>query len=244
MPAMHTDAHVLVVDDSADIRDGLIDYLRANGYRATGAASAAAARAMLKQQSFDLAVLDVMMPGEDGLSLCRSLVETGDMPVIMLSARGSDIDRIVGLEIGADDYVAKPFQPRELLARIAAVLRRAEALPRRMRPAAEANRFRFEGILLDAGQREITGPDGIARPLSAGEFALLMAFISRPRVALSRDALLDLSRGRHAEATDRAIDNLVMRLRRKIEPDPKTPRLIKTVWGGGYLFAAEVERIP
>ena len=235
-----TQPHVLVVDDARDIREPLVRYLKENGYRATAAESAAAARRALRTSAIDLVILDIMMPGEDGLSLCRSIRESSGTPVIMLTARGEELDRIVGLEVGADDYVAKPFNPRELLARVSAVLRRTNTLPPRLRgPVAE--RYRFGEWTLDAGQREIMGADGLAMPLSSGEFKLLMAFIERPKVALSREQLLDLTKGRDADVFDRSIDNQVSRLRRKLERDPKAPRYIKTVWGGGYIFTGEVE---
>jgi len=230
--------HILVVDDSRDIRELLVRYLQTHGYRATAAESAVAARRVLKTNAIDLAVLDVMMPGEDGLSLCRSLRADGDMPVVMLTARGEDVDRIVGLEMGADDYVAKPFNPRELLARVAAVLRRSNSLPRNARTH-DRKRIRFDQWLLDTAQRELLTPDGVAVPLSAGEFRLLIAFIERPKISLSRDQLLDLTQGRTADPFDRSIDNAVSRLRRKIESDPKNPRLIKTVWADGYVFTAD-----
>jgi two-component system OmpR family response regulator len=232
--------HILVVDDARDIREPLTRYLKENGYRATAAENAAAARRFLRTAGIDLVILDIMMPGEDGLSLCRFIRESSGVPVIMLTARGDELDRIVGLEIGADDYVAKPFNPRELLARVGAVLRRTNTLPPRLRgPAAE--RYRFGDWTFNASQREISGPDGLAIPLSSGEFKLLMAFLERPKVALSREQLLDLTKGRDAEVFDRSIDNQVSRLRRKIEEDPKNPRYIKTVWGGGYMFTSDVE---
>ena len=232
--------HVLVVDDARDIREPLVRYLKENGYRASAAESAAAARRALRTSAIDLVILDIMMPGEDGLSLCRSIRESSGTPVIMLTARGEELDRIVGLEVGADDYVAKPFNPRELLARVSAVLRRANTLPPRLRgPVVE--HYRFGEWTLDAGQREIVGVDGVAMPLSSGEFKLLMAFIERPKVALSREQLLDLTKGRDTDVFDRSIDNQVSRLRRKLEHDPKNPRYIKTVWGGGYIFTGEVE---
>jgi two-component system, OmpR family, response regulator len=230
--------HILVVDDSRDIRELLVRYLEQNGFRASAAPGADQARRMMKTSVFDLAVLDVMMPGEDGLSLCRSLHHDSDMPVIMLTARGEDVDRILGLEMGADDYVAKPFNPRELVARIGAVLRRANAMPKR--GAARGGLILFDRWSLDTAQRELAGPDGTIVPLSSGEFRLLLAFIERPNVSLSRDQLLDITRGRNAEPFDRSIDNAVSRLRRKIEEDPKVPRLIKTVWGGGYVFTGIV----
>ncbi len=242
MPDTGTQPHILVVDDARDIREPLVRYLKESGYRASAADGAAAARRAMRTSGIDLVILDIMMPGEDGLSLCRSIRETSGIPVIMLTARGEELDRIVGLEVGADDYVAKPFNPRELLARIGAVLRRTNTLPPRLRgPSAE--RYRFGEWIFNAAQREIVGPDGLALPLSSGEFKLLMAFLERPKVALSREQLLDLTKGRDAEVFDRSIDNQVSRLRRKIEQDPKNPRYIKTVWGGGYMFTSDVENL-
>jgi two-component system OmpR family response regulator len=227
-----------VVEDAHDIREPLARYLREHGYRATTAPDAAGARKLMKASAIDLVVLDIMMPGEDGLSLCRSIRETSQTPVILLTARGEEVDRIVGLEMGADDYIPKPFSPRELIARIAAVLRRTQA----RRPAvsgAAAARIRFGDWMLDTGQRELIGQDGVAMPLSSGEFRLLTALLERPKIALTRNQLLDLTKGRDADLFDRSIDNHVSRLRKKIEPDPKNPRYIKTVWGGGYIFAIE-----
>jgi two-component system OmpR family response regulator len=242
MPESGSQPHILVVDDARDIREPLVRYLKESGYRASAAESAAAARRAMRTSGIDLVILDIMMPGEDGLSLCRSIRESSGIPVIMLTARGEELDRIVGLEVGADDYVAKPFNPRELLARVGAVLRRTNTLPPRLRgPTAE--RYRFGEWTFNAAQREIVGPDGLALPLSSGEFKLLMAFLERPKVALSREQLLDLTKGRDAEVFDRSIDNQVSRLRRKIEQDPKNPRYIKTVWGGGYMFTSDVENL-
>jgi two-component system OmpR family response regulator len=232
--------HLLVVDDTRDIREPLARYLRLNGYRVSLAENAAAARRAMRAQRVDLVVLDIMMPGEDGLSLGRWIRETTGAPVIFLTARGEEVDRIVGLELGADDYVTKPFSPRELMARIAAVLRRVNAPPPGSVTPPET--ILFDRWRLDVGQRELIGPDEVALPLSEGEFRLLMVFLERPRMTLTREQLLDLARGRDAEAFDRAIDNAVSRLRRKIEADPKSPRLIKTVWGGGYMLAADPER--
>ena len=233
-----TKPHILVVEDARDIREPLARYLREHGYRTTTVPDALQARKALRNSGIDLAVLDIMMPGEDGLSLCRFIRETSQIPVILLTARGEEVDRIVGLEMGADDYIAKPFSPRELIARIAAVLRRTQALPPRQKPL-EAERIRFGDWLLDTGQRELIGKDGVATALSSGEFSLLRALIERPKISLTRNQLLDLTKGRDAELFDRSIDNHVSRLRRKLEPDPKNPRYIKTVWGGGYLFAMD-----
>lgn len=235
-----TKPHVLIVEDARDIREPLGRYLREHGYRATTAPDALAARKLMKGAAIDLVVLDIMMPGEDGLSLCRSIRETSQIPVILLTARGEEVDRIIGLEMGADDYIPKPFSPRELIARISAVLRRTQALPPRQKPP-EAARIKFGDWLLDTGQRELIGVDGVAIALSSGEFSLLQALLERPKIALTRNQLLDLTKGRDAELFDRSIDNHVSRLRKKIEPDPKNPRYIKTVWGGGYMMAVESE---
>jgi two-component system OmpR family response regulator len=238
---MESTPHLLVVDDHRDIREPLARYLARHGFRVSAAESAQAARRVLQAGAVDLVVLDVMMPGEDGLALCRQLRAQGDVPIVLLTALAEETDRIVGLEMGADDYVTKPFSPRELLARIKAVLRRAQALPpRRGRP--QGARLRFDRWTLEVGRRELVGPDGVAVPLSTGEFLLLSAFLDHPRLVLSRDQLLDLTRGREAAPFDRAIDNQVLRLRRKIERDPKKPELIRTHWGGGYSLEAEVSR--
>lgn len=233
--------HILVVDDHRDIREQLARYLETHGYRASAAASAAEARRLIDTSGINLVVLDVMMPGEDGLSLCRHLRETGNLPVILLTAMTEETDRIVGLEMGADDYLGKPFNPRELLARIKAVLRRAESLPisADKRPLEQV---KFAGWTLDTARRELVGKDGIAVPLSSAEFDLLTTFIRHPNMVLSRDQLLDLTQGRRADVFDRSIDNQVSRLRKKLETDPKDPQIVKTVWGGGYMFAAGLEK--
>ncbi|HYG84851.1 MAG TPA: response regulator [Azospirillum sp.] len=240
-----TPAHLLLIDDHRDIRETLTRYLERHGLRVTAAEDAAAARRVLRTAAPDLVVLDIMMPGEDGLSLCRHLRETTDVPVIFLTALGESTDRVIGLEMGADDYVPKPFEPRELLARIKAVLRRSRSLP--VDPArrrGESPRVEFDGWVLDLGRRELTGADGVAVSLSTSEFLLLEAFVRHPGIVLSRDQLLDLTKGRAADAFDRSIDNQVSRLRRKVESDPRNPALIKTVWGGGYCFAAGVRGLP
>ncbi|MEM7223057.1 MAG: response regulator [Pseudomonadota bacterium] len=233
--------HILVVDDHREIRELVAKYLDKHGLRVSVADGGAAMKRILKTSAVDLVVLDIMMPGEDGLSLCRHLRETSGLPVILLTAMAEETDRVVGLEIGADDYLTKPFNPRELLARIKAVLRRAQSLPAQRAPL-EGGRLRFAGWTFDPARREVSGPDGAAVPLSTAEFQLLQAFLRHPRMVLSREQLLDLTQGRATKVFDRSIDNQVSRLRRKIEADPKNPTLIQTVWGGGYLFAAEVER--
>ncbi len=231
--------HILVVDDHRDIRETLTRYLIKNGLRASMADGAAQARKSLNAASIDLVVLDVMMPGEDGLSLCRHLVENAGPPVILLTAMAEDTDRVVGLEIGADDYVSKPFNPRELLARIRAVLRRTSNVPRERDPVS-SEKLAFENWILDLSRRHLIGADEVVVPLSTGEFQLLVAFLKRPKMVLSRDQLMDLTSGRNPNIFDRSIDNQVSRLRRKIEQDAKKPQLIKTVWGGGYAFTADV----
>lgn len=234
--------HVLVVDDARDVREPLIRYLQKNGLRATGADGGSAARKLLRSKTFDLAVLDIMMPGEDGLSLCRHLRDSHDLPVLFLTAKADDIDRIVGIELGGDDYMVKPFNPRELVARIGAILRRVEALPPRLK-ARPMPRIRFDRWILDSVRRELFDERGVGVALSAGEFALLSVFVERPKVILKREDLLGLTSGRDALPYDRSIDNAIMRLRRKLEIQPRCPQIIKTVWGGGYVFAAETEAL-
>ena len=231
--------HLLVVDDQPDIRNPLSTYLTQKGFRLSAAGTAAEARKILETSAIDLVVLDIMMPGEDGLSLCRHLRETKDIPIILLTAMAEETDRVIGLEMGADDYVVKPFNPRELLARIKSVLRRANSLPWKEQRIAEKT-IRFDRWVLQVSQRELIGEDGVAIPLSTGEFVLLTVFLNHPRMVLTRDQLLDLTRHRAGDVFDRSIDNQVSRLRKKIEIDPKLPALIKTVWGGGYMFTAEV----
>ncbi|WP_414901015.1 response regulator [Sphingomonas flavalba] len=234
--------HLLLVDDERSIREPLAAYLTRNGFRVTQAGDAAAARDRLAGYAIDLVILDIMMPGEDGLSLCRHIRETSDLPVVLLTAMAEETDRIVGLEMGADDYVVKPFSPRELVARIKVILRRAARGGVRQQ-APETQSYAFAGWVLKAGERALVDRDGVTVPLSTGEFNLMLAFATHPRQVLSRDQLLDLTQGREANAFDRAIDNHISRLRRKIEEDPKTPALLKTVWGGGYTLAADVTRL-
>ena len=238
---MDATPHVLVVDDHREIREPLTRYLERHEVRVTAVESAAAARQALRAAAVDLVVLDIMMPGEDGLELCRHLRETTRIPVILLTAMAEDTDRIVGLEVGADDYVTKPFNPRELLARIKAVIRRAQSLPPEREPVSAVT-WRFDRWLLHTERRELVDDAGVVTPLSSGEFRLLAALLERPGMVLSRDQLLDLTRGRRAAPYDRAVDNQVSRLRRKIERDPGNPELLTTVWGGGYRFTGKVER--
>ena len=242
---MESSPHLLIVDDDREIRELLSRFLRKHGFRVSVAVDGREMRKALAERAIDLVVLDLMLPGEDGLSVCRRLRSDSTMPVIMLTAMGEEIDRIVGLEMGADDYLAKPFNPRELLARINAVLRRTGASAVHAARAADEQstmRVRFDGWTLDLNKRELISPSGVLVPMSAGEFALLATFVAHPQRVLSRDQLLDFARGRDAQPFDRAIDVQVSRLRRKIEDDPREPALIKTVRGGGYLFAPKVEQ--
>ncbi len=232
--------HIAVVDDHPQIRELLVRYLGEHGYRVSEADSAASFRRLMERSSLDLVVLDVMMPGEDGISLCRDLRVTSQLPVIFLTAVSGDSDRILGLEMGGDDYLTKPFNPRELLARIKAVLRRAHSLPLQ-RGTTSLGRIRIGSLVVDMERREIVGLDGVASPLSTAEFRLLSVFISHAGIVLTRDELLDLTQGRVADAWGRSIDNQVSRLRRKIESDPRNPELILTHWGGGYSFTGKVE---
>jgi two-component system OmpR family response regulator len=231
--------NLLLVDDEAALREPLAEYLSRQGFGVTEAESAAQARSRINDARPDLVLLDIMMPGEDGLSLCRHLVESKDIPVILLTAKGEATDRIVGLEIGADDYVVKPFEPRELVARIRSVLRRAAKVPP---VSTEEEVFVFDGWTLDPLKRKLIDPAGSVVAISSAEFKLLMAFVEHPRQVLDRDRLLDMVQGREAHLFDRAVDNQVSRLRRKVEEDSRNPQLIQTVWGGGYMLAADVQR--
>jgi two-component system OmpR family response regulator len=233
---------ILLVDDEPSLRQPLADYLVRQGFLVRQAEDASKARSALLEETPDLVLLDIMMPGEDGLSLCRHLSEAKSIPVILLTARGEATDRIVGLEIGADDYVVKPFEPRELVARIRSVLRRAAKQPSSA-PDEDAL-YEFEGWQLDPLKRRLTDPEGTVVPLSSAEFRLLVAFLTHPRQVLDRDRLLDMVQGREAHLFDRAVDNQVSRLRRKMEADSRDPKLIQTVWGGGYRLAADVRRLP
>lgn len=233
-------ASILVVDDDSDIRTLLASFLEAHGYSVAMARDGSQMQRLLEQGRYDLAILDLMLPGQDGLELCRLLRQRSNMPVIMLTARAEETDRIVGLEIGADDYVTKPFNPRELLARIRAVLRRSGDSQRSS--DASARFYRFEGWSLSLDRRELTNPAGIMIDLSTGEFDLLMAFLEAPNRVLSREHLLEAARSQPEAVFDRAIDVQVSRLRKKIEPDEESPVMIRTIRGVGYLFVPKVTR--
>ena len=247
---MTNQPHILVVDDDQEIGALLKEFLGMQGFLVTTAGDGAAMRRIVESETVDLVILDLMLPGEDGLSLCRFLRDTTRLPVIMLTAMGGETDRVVGLEMGADDYLAKPFSTRELLARIKAVLRRVndrglpegEAALAAPRDTPHRDVITFAGWTLDSGRRQLRSPDDVLVEITGGEFELLMAFLLNPQRVLNRDQLLDLTRGRVAGPLDRTIDVQVGRLRRKLEVDPKNPELIKTVRGGGYVLATEVHR--
>ncbi len=239
---MERTPHILIVDDHREIRELLAKFLARNGLRVSVANGGVEMRQQLRSGAPDLIVLDIMMPGEDGLSLCRQVRQDSDIPIILLTAVSEETDKVVGLELGADDYVTKPFNPRELLARVRAILRRAAGSPRNSAPAA-GKRFAFDRFVLDAGRRQLTDPAGEAVALGTAEFRVLQALVSRPGVVLSRDQLLDITAGRNAQAFDRSIDNLVSRLRKRIERDPQHPEIIKTVWGDGYVCATPVTEL-
>ena len=232
--------HALVVDDDGEIRNLLAEYLARQGFRVSLARDGREMRQVLENGRPDIVVLDVMLPGEDGLALCRDLRAKSSIPVIMLTARGEELDRIIGIEMGADDYLAKPFSPRELLARMKSVLRRARALPQ---TRAEGHRVRFAGWTVDLAARHLVAPDGVVVPLSGTEFRLLSVFIEHPNRVLDRNQLMDLTLGREATPLDRSIDVQVSRLRQRLRDDAREPRIIKTVRNGGYVLAATVERI-
>ncbi|OGA95524.1 MAG: DNA-binding response regulator [Betaproteobacteria bacterium RIFCSPLOWO2_12_FULL_66_14] len=234
--------HILLVDDDAETRSLLREYFQKYGYRVSVAAEGKAMWAAMSAARPDLVVLDLMLPGDDGLTLCRDLRARGSVPVIMLTARGEEMDRIVGLELGADDYVAKPFNPRELLARVKSVLRRTRSLPENLDPE-RVSAFRFAGWTLDVATRDLTSPDGVVVPLSGTEFRLLRTFLAHPNRVLTREQLLDLMLSRDAGPFDRAIDVQMSRLRHRLREDAREPEIIKTVRGQGYVFAARVEAV-
>ena len=241
---MDTLDHILIVDDDAEIRSLLSQYLTKNGLRVTAVADGRAMWQALEAGRIDLIVLDLMLPGEDGLTLCRNLrAKSSDIPVIMLTARGEETDRIVGLEMGADDYLAKPFSARELLARIKAILRRARSLPENLRPDDSRN-IRFGDWLLDTVHRQLISTAGVVTPLSGAEYRLLRIFLSHPNRVLNRDQLVDLTQGKEADPLDRSIDVQVSRLRQRLGDDSREPRLIKTVRGEGYVLAVTVSAEP
>ncbi|HEY5715386.1 MAG TPA: response regulator [Psychromonas sp.] len=233
--------NILVVDDHREIRELLSRFLLQHGFNVSIAADGGEMEKQMNHRHFDLLILDLMLPGKDGITLCREIRATSNIPIIMLTALGEEIDRIVGLEVGADDYIPKPFNPRELLARIKSVLRRHFTIPNVNEQISTGNiRYQFSGWALDSKTRELTNPAGALVTLTSTEFELLLAFLLHPNVVLTREDLLKLVQGRGADVYDRAVDTLISRLRKKIEEDPKSPKLIKTIWGGGYQFSCEV----
>lgn len=235
--------HILVVDDDAEIRDLLAHYLEQAQFRVFTASCGAGIDKLLSENHYDLILLDIMMPGEDGLSICRRIRALSTVPVIILTAKGDEMDRVIGLEMGADDYVAKPFSPRELVARIKAVLWRAGHSYKGPFHDRRSDSFRFSDFVINIGARSLEDGNGDAIELSSGEFDLLVAFVRNPQCTLSRDQLLDLTHGRPLEPFDRSVDVQVSRLRRKIETNPGNPTLIKTVRGIGYTFAPSVDEL-
>ena len=236
---MNGPPHVLIVDDHREIRDLVSRILTREGFRVSTAQDGRTMRKVLADARIDLVLLDIMLPGEDGLTLCRSLRAVSQIPVIMLTAKGEEVDRVIGLEMGADDYLPKPFGGRELVARIKAVLRRSRIAPE-VETKVKPKVYRFDRWALNSQARELVREDGVTVPLSSAEFELLLALVQRPQRVLSRDQLLDLTRGRVAGPFDRSIDTQVSRLRKKIERDPSDPKIVQTVWGGGYIFTASV----
>ncbi len=232
--------HILIVDDDREIRELVARHLRKNGFQVDTAEDGIEMRKVLKTARIDLIVLDRVMPGEDGLSLCRELRKTSDTPVILLTLLGSDTDRIVGLEVGADDYVTKPFNPEEIVARIRAVLRRSNLLPPVMRQTLGRS-ILFAGWTLDCRSRRLTSPNGLVITLTDGEFDLLRVFAERPGIILTRDQLLDLTSGRQPGVFDRSVDMQIARLRRKLSAHTDASDIIKTIRQQGYMFTADVE---
>jgi two-component system, OmpR family, response regulator len=237
---MSDNGHILVVDDQKEICDVVQEYLTGEGYRVSTAHDGAGMRRVLGQAAVDLVILDLMLPGEDGLTLARSLRNESGIGIIILTGRGETVDRIIGLEMGADDYLPKPFHLRELLARVKSVLRRVQSRAGESGPAVRSQ-ARFAGWTLDLSSRELLSPAGEEVRLTTGEFDLLAAFVNNANQVLTRDRLLDLARNREAGPFDRTIDVQVGRLRRKLEDDPQNPTLIKTVRGSGYIFTPAVE---
>ncbi|GAB6040955.1 response regulator [Endothiovibrio diazotrophicus] len=238
---MNDDTHILVVDDDPQLRQLLEEYLSGNGFRVSGARDGRAMWRALESTRVDLVILDLMLPGEDGLTLCRNLRARSEVPIIMLTARGEETDRIVGLEMGADDYLAKPFNPRELLARIKVILRRVR-VQGETTPLSGLREVRFEGWTLEVTARHLIDPQGVVVSLSGGDYRLLELFLERPNRVLKRDLLIELLQGKEALPDDRAVDVQVSRLRRRLRDDASEPRFIKTIRGEGYLFAAKVEK--
>lgn len=241
MTLMETSAHILIVDDDREISTLLAEYLEKNGYRTLTAGDGKAMWKALDDARIDLIVLDLNLPGDDGLTLCRNLRSRSSIPVIMLTARGEPLDRILGLEMGADDYLPKPFEPRELFARIRSVLRRTQALPPDMQGPAP-QQMHFAGWTMDFTARHLINPQGVVVALSGAEFRILKIFLDHANRVLSRDQLLNLTQGRDADPFDRSIDLQISRLRQKLGEDARSPQIIKTVRNEGYVLATQVAK--
>ena len=235
--------HIAALDDDPAVRQLLLDYLTANELRVTALETGRALADLMASDTVDLVLLDVRLHGEDGMQIARRLRESSGIPILMLTGRVEEADRVMGLELGADDYLTKPFSPRELLARIRSLLRRANAQASVAEATAKVRAYRFQGWELNVGLRRLKAPDGHAVEITNNEFSLLAAFLSAPRRVLTRNQLLDLTRLHNAEVYDRSIDVQILRLRRKIEADPAHPRLIRTERGAGYLFDAAVDLV-
>ncbi len=239
---MEKTEHILVVDDDVDIRELLSQFLQKHNYKVTTARDGREMNTSLKRQNIDLIVLDVMLPGKTGTQLCQEVRQYSQIPIVMLTAVTEEVDRIIGLEMGADDYIAKPFNPRELLARIKAVLRRTQGVVKLAPKIDRRPHYHFADWVMDPVKRSLTFKDGMEVVLSSGEYDLLIAFLERPQQVMSRDLLLDITKNREAGPYDRSIDIQISRLRHKIEDNPKKPELIKTVRGGGYVLTSGVSR--
>ena len=238
---MSDSAHILVVDDDVEIRSLLADYLRQNGYRTTTVADGLAMRKTMAREQIDLLVLDIMLRGEDGLSLCRAVRQLSDVPIVMLTARGEAVDKIVGFEMGADDYLAKPFSPRELLVRIKSILRRADRPPTgTLRAQKNVQRYHFDSWTLDMVTRNLSDADGVIVPLSGVQFRLLSRLLAAGRLVLSRSQLMETAGERGADPFHRTVDMCISRLRQILHDDAREPRIIKTVYSEGYVIGVEV----
>jgi len=238
---MENPSHILIVDDDRDISTLLAEYLEKNGYKTSTAGDGRAMWKVLDESRIDLIVLDLNLPGDDGLTLCRNLRARSNIPIVMLTARGDPVDRILGLEMGADDYLPKPFEPRELYARIRSVLRRTHALPAG-EATGEPQQVRFAGWTMDYTARHLVNPQGVVVSLSGAEFRLLKIFLDHANRVLSRDQLLNMTQGRDADPFDRSIDLQISRLRQKLGEDARSPQIIKTVRNEGYVLATTVTR--
>ncbi|MBU1211112.1 MAG: response regulator transcription factor [Alphaproteobacteria bacterium] len=240
-PSLPPDGHILLCDDDAELRRLLAALLRDNGYRVTPVSDGREVSSHIRTAEIDLVILDIMLPGKSGLDICREIRATSTVPILMLTAKGSETDRVVGLELGADDYVAKPFGPNELLARIKALIRRAR-MPGEQPSRAESRNLVFDNWRLDTLRRELRNPDGVIIDVSAGEYDLLLAFLEAPNRVLDRDYLIEVTRKKSEGGFDRSIDVQVSRLRRKLDTSERDDGLIKTVRGAGYMFVGEVRR--